>query len=406
MYYSELKAQRDTKLLMNSSGEFVYNWFKSAGAVEGFLEQDARKSVEMALLDRPEILVRLALAEFCISPEVGSKLYVESDEVLQRLLLAGPSISDDNGLLLGESWPASKGHLKSLLKSKDLKSLECLFSNPSIDRELLEQLFDKTEFFADIDEELWLDLIYFSSLNEILNNKFEGYDGEGWYYHNRLFSKAWELFEKVPVSEKSRNVLVHLAPKLSGTADLKPQNLFTKWADQGGQSYASVRRIFADQIDVYDKKFTGLLKSDDLALKQSYFRRFRAGSVDEIKDMFEQYGEDFLTEAVKNKELVRNDQYVDELSELCAVVDADRTYDLLDYELSETVADVLALKDSGGENRVTIREHQELLERIDELEKNTTQKISMLNKQSYEKFSWIPVALGFAAYFLAKVIFG
>jgi hypothetical protein len=82
-------------------------------------------------------------------------------------------------------------------------------------------------------------------------------------------------------------------------------------------SYALCRKALANLIKDYSAEFKEFKNSDDLALRQSYYRRFSPTKKEEIRELFEKDKEKFLDDVLNNENLFRNITIRAELERCC-----------------------------------------------------------------------------------------
>ena len=72
-----------------------------------------------------------------------------------------------------------------------------------------------------------------------------------------------------------------------------------------------------DQIKDIGNEFESLKNCDDLALRLSYYSRFRANKPEEVRELFEKDNDKFLGVAIYNTNLYRNEDIREELRRCC-----------------------------------------------------------------------------------------
>jgi hypothetical protein len=210
--------------LMVAAPEFVYEQLKfysdNVGTWEG------KKELETLLLKRNEKLINLALAQFATHKEIVQQLYnqvcvpTDRDDESYNLGLRVACLSNRHFDFF--NWPDFD--LNGLMARGFTTEVAALLANPSIPGSVLEALFKKTDYFAQVDEKNWLWMIQASARNERLNidqSDREGPDLTLLGLHRRIF----EFLETAPVSSHSAHVAFWLLNALNPYHTTSPNEI-------------------------------------------------------------------------------------------------------------------------------------------------------------------------------------
>ncbi|UCE75192.1 MAG: hypothetical protein JSV56_05680, partial [Methanomassiliicoccales archaeon] len=198
-------------------------------------------------------------------------------------------------------------------------------SNELIEDEIIVNLYERKEPFHNLSDEQWYELLWYSYDNRRISTPYsetwmDGYDE---YLYGRVFSAGWKLFEKLPVNKKTARLLAHLGERLVPDAphDMEVMDTICRWKVETDPDELDVfglcRYALANLIRDFKDSFESMKDSDDIALRQSYYRRFTAYRPEEIRELFEKDNDKFLEEATENLNLYKNENIRDELRKCC-----------------------------------------------------------------------------------------
>jgi hypothetical protein len=217
-----------TARLMVASPEFVYEQLKFYGKQTVHFPE--KWKVEAALLTRDDKLIDLALAQFASDNKVMKTLYdransVTNDKDEYNLGLRVACLSNRNfdGDGLGRGW----GHLfglEAVFAKGCTPECEALLTNPTIDTDVLESLYRKSEYFGEVDEKTWLDMIFISARNERLRTENESpHDPD--YGLMGINVAIFNFLEVAPVSVSSIGAAKFLLDSLVVTIGVSPKEI-------------------------------------------------------------------------------------------------------------------------------------------------------------------------------------
>lgn len=323
--------------LLNSSPEFVYEWLESNVRDKVTLGEYSRDELEEKLLAKNHPLINLGLAMYAESSTVGYQLYQSGDEVIKKASLSGRSVLPE---FLDDSWVVNEDVLPCLLKDDfsegDSQLLAAALTNKYLPDDILESLFNKTELFSDITDDTWLRLIVLSAKNKRLSIPYSStwLDGYDEYKYNAVFTSAWKLFERVPVTKRAATVLEHLSHCLVSESphDMNVLEVIERWRSEDEkeeESYSYVRMALVRLLGDYSDDFKGLKEHDDLALRKGYYSFKKSVTAQDVKDGFEKDGKDYLDAAIYNDAIFQNEEARYALSRACW--DAPDEHSNMDY---------------------------------------------------------------------------
>ena len=308
--------------LSHASADMVFEWLEENKPV-GRFDDGREEEIEKILIERKEPLIDLGLALYGHQPETGLSLFRSGDRTIKKAALAGTSVSFN---LFG-CWVETSGVLKELLESFDdeLDLLKSFLSNKFMPDELLVSLYERRAPFGSLTDKQWCMAIGRTSSNSRLSTPYDGeWDGYAEYSYDKVFTAGWKLFETLPVDEKSVFALSALGHKL---LPHKPHDMdvfatIKRWEIDSDKEWfdwhcEQCRFALAGLIGEYQSEFKSLKDSDDIVVRESYYRRFRAYKPEEVRELFERDNDKFLDAALYNSKLYMNEAVREELRQCC-----------------------------------------------------------------------------------------
>ena len=321
--------------LTHANTNAVFEWLRAQKPRFGVWSGKSEE-IETVLIERHEPLINLGLALYAtdLSDETSLSLFRNNDRTIKKAALSG----DISGFL--HSWVERHGILDEILDSFDAELLKYLLSNESIPDDLLVSLYKREKLFNSLTDEQWLTAIAFTTSNPRISTLLDElpWDGFEYFRYCEVFTAGWKLFETLPVNEKSAAVLSHLGENLvpDKSNDMDVFATIKRWKVEGNDesdglinSYVKCRYVLAKLIgcgawavkdrfrEAIGTEFESLKDSDDLALRLSYYRRFRAHEPEEVRKLFEKDNDKFLNVALYNTNLYVNEAIRDELNKCC-----------------------------------------------------------------------------------------
>ncbi len=323
--------------LAHANANSVFEWLRAESP-----HFSQKEEIQKVLIERNEPLINLGLALYAtdLSDETSLSLFRNNDKTIKKAALSSVI---PIGLLV--SWVERPEVLGEILQSFDEDLLKPLLSNQSIPDDLLVSLYEREKPFSSLTDEQWLTAIAFTTSNPRISTPLDElpWDPDIWVQYREVFTAAWKLFETLPVNKDSAAVLSHLGENLvpDKPHDMDVFATIKRWeVESEGESngllnsYVKCRYVLAKLIGcgawaVKDRfgegigtEFESLKDNDDLALRQSYYSRFRTRKPEEVRKLFEKDNNKFLDVAIYNTNLYMNEDVREELRQCCSDYEA------------------------------------------------------------------------------------
>ena len=322
--------------LIHADANSVFEWLREYKPSLSFKEE-----IQTVLIERHEPLINLGLALYAtgLSDETSLSLFRNDDRTIKKAAL-----SSVIPIKLLVSWIESPEVLGEILKSFDEELLKTLLSNESVPEEVLVFLYKREKPFDSLTDEQWLKAIAFTVSNPRIGTPLDGWPWDFFEFgsYQQVFSTGWKLFETLPVNKDSAAVLSHLGENLvpDKPHDMDVFATIKRWEGENDESsdayffdvYLKCRYVLAKLIDEgkgIGTEFESLKDNDDLALRLSYYNRFRAHKPEEVRELFEKDNNKFLDVAIYNTKLYMNENIREELRQCCR--DYEDPYALMIY---------------------------------------------------------------------------
>ncbi|MBT6530006.1 MAG: hypothetical protein HOK99_03735 [Betaproteobacteria bacterium] len=314
--YSDIEAY----ILENASEEYVFEWFQ---------EHSVDEETELALLQDAGPIVKLGLALFGRSEQVVKELFASEDEAIRKAVLAGRSFGG-SGMVGWEtgSWIVTEGCLSKLVDDGEGELLTTLLHNPQCDEKIIADLYRKSGVFSAITDEAWFGYVGASRTYLAARRTSDAPR----VFESDIFAAAWGLFELAPVTDDWAMQLEWVSDLLLpdkllfrnwrpywpdvSSGNLNIEQALSRW-NKEGEDYHACRIAIAYFLNDSEKQ-----NSEDLALRQSYYRRFY-GSPEGIRKYFDKDKYRFLEAAFHNDWLYLEKQTRDALEECWREVGGD-----------------------------------------------------------------------------------
>jgi hypothetical protein len=312
--------KRITATFLNScSPEAAYEWLKRNwkghdGGIEtrryGF--EIERKKLESLLLRRKHPLIDLGLAEYACSSYVLKRVFARGGGGVRCAVLASPYLFLPSPI--GDAEPLVG--LMTVVKRGNRRELEALALNPNLPNKFYENLLTRAEYFAVLEDRDYQLMLSWLGDNPRLatENEDTQWDGYADYRYNRVFTVAWQLTATAPTTEVWATVLWRLLHKAKHPVGFENiESIIERWQidppRKEGESYYpgagfDLRCRLADLLEPSKE----LLNSSDLALRQSFYRRFRPYEYKGWPDFLQKDGEHFVREAIQNTALWKSSE--------------------------------------------------------------------------------------------------
>jgi len=271
-----------------------------------------RKVLDYLLLRRKNPLIDLGLAQFGCAPYVLRTVFDRGRAGVRCAVLANPMLFDEK--ILSED---SVIDLRRVLKRGNRRELEALALNSHLPDSVYEDLINREGQFSDLGDPEYKFMLYQLGDNARLATPYDNtfMDGYRDYRYHSVFSAAWQLAGTVPPTQEWAGVLLQLLHKAQppvGLLDISriidqwkidpPRKDDDRYYYPGNGFYLRCR--LADLLGADDD----LLNSADLALRQSFYRRFSPYDYKNWPEFLQKDGEEFVQEAMQNAELWRSSE--------------------------------------------------------------------------------------------------
>lgn len=269
------------------------NWRSPEGASGGRELERERKVLEYLLLRRKNPLIDLGLAQFGCTPYVLRTVFARGGAGVRCAVLANPLLFDSS-LLRANS-------LRAIVKRSNRRELEALALNAHLPDAFYEHLLKRTEYFAELSERDYKFMLYHLGDNARLATPYDDIylDGYRDYKYHSVFTAAWQLTATVPTTQEWAEVLVHLLYKAQMPVGFQEvEQVIERWRidppkNEDDRYYYpgdgfDLRSRLADLLEADER----LLNSPDLALRQSFYRRFSLWKFKNWPEFLEKDGEE------------------------------------------------------------------------------------------------------------------
>lgn len=321
---SDYQKRITAAFLMNSSPDKAYEWlsanWKSSEEKKFFQKFNLgreRKSLEYLLLRRKNPLIDLGLAQFGCSPYALKTVFNRGNTGVRCAVLVNPQLfeTDFNAVI----------DLKEIINRRNRRELEALASNSHLPDAFYMHLINRTDYFSDLGESDFQLMLCQLGDNLRISTPYDetylcGYSD--YSYHN-VFTAAWQLAATVPVTLEWAVVLCKLLRKAQAPVGLEgleqiierwyidsPKTSDDRYYNDGCGYY--LRSRLADLLNADDQ----LLNSEDLALRQSFYRRFSPWEFNNWPEFLAKDGEEFVQDAMQNLHLWKSHNNRQELEKV------------------------------------------------------------------------------------------
>jgi hypothetical protein len=267
---------------------------------------------ERTLVERNDPYIDFALAKYGTNTNTAKEVYARGDLGLRCTFLAHFKNGGFDPIFerfdLSNETPAS------------LEELSALLSNPSLSDGLLRNFFERKNNFEHLSEDDFQTLVYRVSSNPRLTKPYDDTFLDGWsdYSYHSVFDAAWKLAETVPNTLHWAHVLYHLLQNCLPASGFNPRPVFDRWRleteDDNQNAGFYLRSRMADILKTDDQ----LLKSEDPALRHSFYKRFQPTDYPQWPEIANSEDRElFLQAAIYNENLWRTYSLRSMLEWLC-----------------------------------------------------------------------------------------
>ncbi len=272
-----------------------------------------RSYQEGILVQRDDPYIDFGLARYGTCHKAGKVVYGRGDVGIRCTYLAhfpngGFGLINDR-FDLADAPPRTQDELRALV------------SNSSLSDKLFTDCFEKKGPLERLSEEEYQSVIFSVADNPRMVTPYDDTYLDGWsdYSYHKVFDSAWKLTESVPNTMAWASVLYHLLYRCRLPTAFDPRPVFARWhletpdnKDHKNSGYY-LRSRLADLLPADE----ALLKTNDGALRDSFYRRFDPHKYTQWPKFAQIDQEHFLDSALYNKNLWRTRELRDALNKLC-----------------------------------------------------------------------------------------
>jgi hypothetical protein len=311
-----IKAIIEAKFLSVCTASEAVGWLKEKRQGMKKLNSLARDDYsyeEATLAARNDPYIDFGLARYGTSDNGCKDVYQRGDDAIKATFLAsfpnGGFAIIPNEFELGDEPPRTVAELCALV------------NNPSLSDELFRQCFQRTKLFEHLNEEDFQSVLVTAADNPRLMTPYDDtfMDGYRDYSYHSVFSSAWKLTQTMPNTMRWASVLYHLLYRCQPPVRFDVVPVLARWYfkpekddDQRNIGFY-LRSRLADLLKADD----ALLRSQDPALRESFYKRFQPRQYPQWPKFAQADTEYFLDSAVHNNNLWVSRELREVLSQLC-----------------------------------------------------------------------------------------
>lgn len=385
----------EKRRLLLSSPETVYQYLKEHKGT------DLVHHLSEVLLTKGDELINLGIAQFSENQTVLENLFQEtSDEAIRCAILANPKFP-------WVHWGLSDDQLKlsNIIETGTDAEVDALVTNSAMKGSLLADIFSRKGWAAGLDDDRWFLCSLDALFNPNLHSEYKslapiGYS-HGWEesQHNTAITAAWNLLLNAPLTSKWAANLSHifssqlLRHPYGGDEEFF-KNVFTRWVSESEdlkQSFKDFRMwIGACAPSNLTELHDWMAAHEDQAIRIGHYYSFRCSDVNELDTSYEKDGQDFIDAALRNDNLYKDQKVREHFRELVERNCEKRTdyfdldcFDIIFEREAKIHPEILPEdeRDSLEPDKplsilLSRRQHEELKQRIEDLENRLMDKLS------------------------------
>jgi len=218
IYDSEAHADFAPDDLPFHSPEYIYRWLKTNpfDPSENY-PWSKERTFEKELLALNSSLVNFGLAKFGASSNTMKRLYSLEDSSIRYAALSGVGVSRDK---TARNWVDDiLDDIAENLDDEGLEAIRALITNQNIPDDILINFLRRTDFFSQVDEDDWMDMLSCFSGNQRLQKSYAKpiFDDESVLEANSYYRpvyESWRLYERLEVSQHTALALRDIAEPL------------------------------------------------------------------------------------------------------------------------------------------------------------------------------------------------
>lgn len=305
----------EASLLSRCSAQAAYDWLNanalSDGEASTSLSSDVSAVLERILVGRREALIDLGIARYGSSKAAINRVFKRGDVGVRCAALSNPSIGPTFRKGFSRGGWLDEEELGRIVREGTPAELQAICSNGDLDDDAIEALLKRSGVFSSLSDAQYLDSLFWLGSNPRLCRAYNDRILDGWaeHYHNRLFEVTWELTRTLPTDHAHASVLSELLEraflpiKLENVHEILKRWRFNEEEEKNYSATYRLRTRLADNLEPDEK----LLKSDDPALRASFFRRFRVYEFKNWQELI-MSEPDLFDELLENKEVWKSDE--------------------------------------------------------------------------------------------------
>lgn len=348
---TDYKGLLEITRLSLSSPEHVYAYLESKA------EEGLPPGVSTALFKLDHRLIKLGLARFSDDREILRTLFGTSEdtETLRCAVLANPHCD------LSSSYPMfgtlEDDALKAVLETGTDSELQAMLSNKSLKDSTLAEILTREGWAQGLSDDRWLSCAILAlESNPNLRREYKshfpvGYS-TGWEFsqHNRALYAAWGVLELAPLTESAAGNLSEvfsMRAMASICEDAFFLRVFGRWRSEDPsleKKFSDLRMWVGSNVPALSKLHEWMASHEDPSIRQGHYFSFDTYEPDELDRYFERDGDQFISAAIINDNLYREENVRTRLRQLVDKNCHTRS-DWFDLDLFESRLERLAQQD-------------------------------------------------------------
>jgi hypothetical protein len=304
-YETEIEAA----FLTHCSPQAAYEWLREHQPPDDDGHRDSQ-ALESLLLGRKDRLIDLGIARFGRTPEAVKLVMKRGGDGVRCAALANRAFTHEPRSI--SRTLLTPDEIKAIVAGGISPELEALVKHPRLGENQITHLLERREGFADVPDRQYAVMLVWLSENPTMatarDERMRHPEAE--IERRRIFECAWELARTLPTEELYAEALSCL---LMGThlptGYVKAEEVIARWrletqATSRRYKYHShfLRSRLADTLPPNDQ----LLNSGDLAVRESFYRRFDPGRYAQWATFVERDGEAAFQAMIRNEQLWRS----------------------------------------------------------------------------------------------------
>jgi hypothetical protein len=221
--------------LLASTPERVRGWLEESLKQNGFKLHGRDEDLELALLARGDALITISLAKLASSFRVVQEIMAgpaREDKAVRLAVLLNEVVGEVAFGGMPDVLLKQRKEVDAFVALLDEQETATLFSNPTLADDFLIDFFEQKGPWQTLDEARRFAAIRALQANPRMQVPYDGiYDGYAEYTHNKVFSAAWDLSSKVPVTPEWAAHLCWLYEKTPAESWFleNPQQIAVRW---------------------------------------------------------------------------------------------------------------------------------------------------------------------------------